>query len=361
LALGRPGAVVAVWAVMALGAAAMLPRIVVDTDVITFFSKNSRVRTDFASVNRLLTGAVPIYVLVSGEKEGRFREPETLRAVESLQAALSQLDGVSQVLSSVDLIARVNRAMNEDDPAEERIPDSRAAVAEATFLLPKAKLRRFSTSNHERGNLIVRTGRSGSAAVRDLEERIDEVLAAAELPAGFTTDVTGNTILINRSADGIAGTQAMQVSFAAGTIFLLICAVFRSLRIGLISIVPNVVPVLLFFGLLGLGVAPLSLPTSLIGSIALGIAIDDTMHFLVAYQARRAAGKEPEVAARECILQVGRPIIMTSIMLIVGFLVILGSGFATLQEFGYLTAITMALCLTTDLILLPALLVRVRA
>ena len=102
-------------------------------------------------------------------------------------------------------------------------------------------------------------------------------------------------------------------------------------------------------------------PTSLIGCIALGIAIDDTMHFLVAYQRQRSQGASPEVAVRHCIRQVGRPIVMTSIMLVVGFLVILASGFGTLREFGYLTALTMAICLTTDLILLPALLVRLRA
>jgi len=361
MAIGRSGTVLAIWVVMALGAVAVLPRITIDTDVITFFAKDSRVRTDFSSVNRLLTGAVPIYVMVSGDAEGSFRQPETLRAIEALQSSLGEVDGVSQVLSSVDLIRLVNRAMHNDSPEQERVPDTREAVAEATFLLPKAKLRRFATSNHSRGNLIVRTGQSGSKSVRALEERIRDVLAGAELPEGFESNVTGNAILINRSADGIASTQATQVGFAAGTIFLLICAVFRSIRIGLVSIVPNVIPVLLFFGLLGTGVAPLSLPTSLIGSIALGIAIDDTMHFLVAYRARRSAGATPEAAARECILQVGRPIIMTSIMLVVGFLVILASGFATLQEFGYLTAITMALCLTTDLILLPALLVRLRA
>ena len=361
MAIGRSGTVLAIWVVMALGAVAVLPRITIDTDVITFFAKDSRVRTDFSSVNRLLTGAVPIYVMVSGDAEGSFRQPETLRAIEALQSSLGEVDGVSQVLSSVDLIRLVNRAMHNDSPEQERVPDTREAVAEATFLLPKAKLRRFATSNHSRGNLIVRTGQSGSKSVRALEERIRDVLAGAELPEGFESNVTGNAILINRSADGIASTQATQVGFAAGTIFLLICAVFRSIRIGLVSIVPNVIPVLLFFGLLGTGVAPLSLPTSLIGSIALGIAIDDTMHFLVAYRARRSVGATPEAAARECILQVGRPIIMTSIMLVVGFLVILASGFATLQEFGYLTAITMALCLTTDLILLPALLVRLRA
>ena len=143
---------------------------------------------------------------------------------------------------------------------------------------------RFETSNHSRANLIVRTGQAGSEAIRALERRIHEVLDRAELPAGFTTGVTGNAILLNRSADGIAGNQATQVGFAAATILVLICIVFRSIPIGLISMVPNIIPVLLFFGILGIGVAPLSLPTGLIGSIALGIAIDDTMHFLVAYR-----------------------------------------------------------------------------
>jgi predicted RND superfamily exporter protein len=361
VAVGRPGAVLVVWSVFLVIAGFAIPRIAIDTDVITFFLKDSRVRTDFAAVNELLTGAVPIYVLVHGEEEGAFRDPPTLRAVERLQARLEGLEGVGQVLSSVDLIRLANEAMHQGDTAEARIPDTRTGLAEATFLLPKAKLRRFSTSNHSRGNLVVRTGQSGSAAVRALEDRIRGVLETADLPPGFSTGVTGNAVLLNRSADGIAGNQATQVGFAAVTIFLLICAVFRSFRVGLISMVPNVIPVVIFFGVLGAGAAALSLPTSLIGSIALGIAIDDTMHFLVAYQKRRGEGLSPDEAADQCIRQVGRPIVMTSIMLVVGFLVILASGFATLREFGALTALTMGICLTTDLLLLPALLVRLRA
>jgi predicted RND superfamily exporter protein len=361
LAVGRSGAVLSVFFVLAGAAVLVIPRIAIDTDVITFFLEDSRVRTDFAAVNELLTGAVPIYVLVHGTEEGAFREPATLRAIEALQARLEGLEGVGQVLSSVDLVREANKALHEGQASEARIPDTREGLAEATFLLPKARLRRFSNSNHSRGNLVVRTGQSGSAAVRALEERILRVLDATQLPEGYVTGVTGNAVLLNRSADGIAGNQATQVGFAAVTIFLLICLVFRSLRVGLISMVPNVIPVLIFFGVLGAGAAPLSLPTSLIGSIALGIAIDDTMHFLVAYQARRRAGLAPDVAASECVRQVGRPIVMTSIMLVVGFLVILASGFATLREFGALTALTMAICLATDLLLLPALLVRTRA
>lgn len=361
LATERSTPVLVFWLLIAIASGIAIPRIQIDTDFISFFLDDDPVRTDFEAVNELMTGVVPIYVLVSGQEEGTFREPSALRLLEELQAELVAIPGVTQVLSSVDLIRLSNRAMKEGDPASDRIPDTRREVAEATFFLPKSKLRRFATSNHARANLVVRTNQSGSRAIRAVEAEIRAVLDRADMPSNFVTDVTGNSILLNRGADQIAGNQALQVGLAAGTILILIVAVFRSTRIGLISMVPNVVPVLVFFGILGLGAAPLSLPTSLIGSIALGIAIDDTMHFLVAYQSQRSRGESPEDAVRHCIRQVGRPIVMTSIMLVVGFLVILASGFGTLREFGYLTAITMAICLTTDLILLPALLVRLRA
>ena len=151
----------------------------------------SPVRTDFDAVNRLMTGAVPIYVLVSGSQEGDFREPATLRAVERLQAELESIPGVIEVLSSVDLIRLANQALNEGDEASARIPATRREVAEATFFLPKSKLRRFSTSNHSRGNLIVRSDRSGSRAVRAVEAEIRAALARADFPESFTSDVTG--------------------------------------------------------------------------------------------------------------------------------------------------------------------------
>jgi predicted RND superfamily exporter protein len=360
LALHRSGTLLVFWALVTVTAAAAIPRVEIDTDFISFFRADSKVRTDFDAVNRLLAGAVPIYIPIVGPGAGAFREPAALRAVARLQADLERLPGVSEVLSSVDIIRIANRAMHDDDLQHATIPKTRAAVAEVVFLLPKDDLRRFTTSNHSRGNLIVRSHRSGSAAVRELEARIQEVLDQADFPPGFYASVTGNAILLNRSADEIAGNQVMQVGLAALAILGLIVAVFGSLRLALIAMVPNVVPVVLFFGVLGLGAAPLSIPTSLIGSIALGIAIDDSMHFLVAYRRQRELGRSPAEAAEICIITVGRPIAMTSIMIVVGFLVILASEFATLQEFGALTALTMAICLATDLLLLPALLVRFR-
>lgn len=359
LAVDHSSLVLRFWGVASVAAIIAIPQITIDTDVITFFKSNSKVRTDFAAVNELITGTVPIYVMIGGPEEGTFREPEHLRRIERLQSQLEALPGVRQVLSSVDFVKLATSAMQGKPQNEGSIPDTRAAVAEATFLLPKSQLRRFTTSNHSRVNLIVRTGRAGSAAIRGLEADIRATLREADLPETFTAHVSGNAVLLNRSADGIARNQATQVGFAALAIFALIWGTFRSVRVALIAMAPNIAPVLIFFGMLGTGIAPLSLPTSLIGSIALGIAIDDTMHFLVAYQAQKALGRDASQAARHCIRNVGRPIVLTSIMLVVGFSMILISGFATLQEFGILTAFTMAVCLITDLLLLPALLVRV--
>ncbi len=357
-----PTSVLVFWAVLTIGAVSLIPRIVIDTDYLMFFLEDSRVRTDFAAVNRLLAGAVPIYVPVHGEGEGAFRDPAGLRAVERIQHELSRTPGVSQVLSAVDIVRLANRGLYDDDPAQERIPDHRPELAEIFFLIPKEKLRRFANSNHSKANLIVRTALIGSASIRELEDRIREAILRADLSDNLQTHVTGNTILINRSADGIAGNQGLQVGLAAFTIFLLVTGVFRSLRLGLIAMVPNIVPVLLFFGTLGAGVATLSVATSLIACIALGIAVDSTVHFLVSYRrVRESRGLSPEEAVNEVIRVIGRPIATSSIMLVIGFLVITVSGFATLREFGYLTGTTMAICMFTDLGLLPALVTRLRA
>jgi len=351
-----PGPVLVATAAASLAAAVLVPRIAIDTDYLSYFRPDDPVRVEFEAVNRLLAGAIPIYVVLDALAPGDYREPERLRAAEALQARLAAVPGVSRTLSAMDTMRKLNRAFHAGDPAEERIPDTRGGVTELFFLIPKSELARFSTINQGQANLVVRTGAVGSAAVQELAARLE---AAVEASEGVGGAVTGNAILLARSADGIARGQPRSVAIAAVAIFALVSLSLRSLPIGALAMVPNLVPVLLYFGLLGAGVAPLSLPTSLIGCIALGVAIDDTVHFLVRYRAERAMGP-PEAAVRAAVRRVGRPIVVTSLMLASGFGLIAASEFQTLQQFGELTALTMGLCLVTDLVVLPALLLRLR-
>jgi predicted RND superfamily exporter protein len=268
---------------------------------------------------------------------------------------------VSRTLSLVDTVRVMNRVMSRDDPEAERIPETRGAVAELIFMAPKGDLDRYTNVNHSRANVLVRTGAVGSAAVRSVAAQLETAISKSALPEGIAASVTGNAILLSRSADGIARSQPRTVCQAALAIFVLVTVTFRSLRLGAVAMVPNLVPVVIFFGALGLGAAPLSLPTSLIGSVALGIAVDDTVHFLVRYGRERRRGLSPEQAALLSARRVGRAIAITSLMLMAGFLVVGLSSFATLRQFGILSAATMGVCLLTDLVLLPALLVRTRS
>jgi len=320
----------------------------------------ARLRLDFEAVNELLAGAIPLYVVLESDGPGSFREPAATDAMARLQAGFDGVEGVSRTLSFLDSMRVLNRALHADDPAAEKIPETRPGITELLFMIPKNELQRFTTVNHGRSNIVVRTGEVGSAAINELTAALKGVIESTPLPETMRAGVTGNAILLARSADGIAEGQPRSVALAAVTIFLVIALGLRSPRLGAVAMIPNLVPVLLYFGILGLGAAPLSLPTSLIGCVALGIAIDDTVHFLVRYREERSAGATPEAAAQRCTRFVGRPIAVTSVVLVAGFLVVTLSEFATLQEFGVLAAITMTLCLLTDLVLLPALLLRFR-
>jgi predicted RND superfamily exporter protein len=249
-------------------------------------------------------------------------------------------------------LRQLNRAFHQDEPEWERLPETRPAVTEFLFMMPKSASSRLMTVDHARANLVVRTGAVGSSQVLALSRSIEEAILKEEMPA-VAVEVSSNAILLSRSADGIARSQPLSIAMASIAIALLVSFALGSIRLGLIAMIPNVIPVLIFFGALGVGAADLSVPTSLIGCMALGVAIDDTVHWLSRYRAERVLGRGKKLAIQTTLRRVGRPIAITSLMLGFGFLVVTGSRFATLQSFGWLSAFTMAVCLLTDLLLLP--------
>ena len=224
-------------------------------------------------------------------------------------------------------------------------------VAEVKIVPTPNAIKRENNSRHidVEGNV---KGRDLASVAEEVEDRLD----ALKFPVGYHPLVIGEY----KALESAQATLLYTSIAAAIAIFILISVGLTSMLLGSIAMIPNLIPVLIFYGLLGLGLAPLSLPTSLIGCMALGIAIDDTVHFLVRYRAERRKGASPEDAALACSRFVGRPIAITSVMLFLGFMVVGVSEFASLQEFGVLSALTMGICLVTDLILLPAVLVRAR-
>ncbi len=361
LVAARTDRVLLVWGALAVVAALLIPRIEVDTDYLRFFDVEDPVRRDFRAVGDALAGAVPLYVTITGRREGLFRDPQMLAWLDRRIAGLRGLGDVDEVVSIVDFLRTANRALEGGDEAALVLPPGEGATGEILLLLPKNRLRRVLSADRAATNLILRSRVGGSSGVRELARSVREVLAREASPEPVAIEVTGNVVITNRGADGIAGDQLSTVAATTVAIFALVAVAFGSPALAGLAMIPNVVPVLMFFGLLGLGAASLSLPTSLVGCIALGIAVDDTAHFLASYRRLRAGGRDSGDAVAVCVRTLGRPIVATSAMLVAGFLVVGCSSFATLREFGILSATTMVVCLAADLILLPALLLRLRA
>jgi len=172
--------------------------------------------------------------------------------------------------------------------------------------------------------------------------------------------VTGNTVLVARTMDAIALGQALSLASAMIIIYAILVVLFASFRIGLLALIPNVLPVLVYFGVLGWTGVSLNVVTGLVACLVLGVAVDDTIHILVQFDraARRHASEEKGVT--EALRAVGRPVTYTTAALCIGFLVLMASENKSQVEFGALAAFTLAVAWLIDMTFTPALAARIR-
>jgi hypothetical protein len=343
------GAGVALCALSAWQASAIR----VETDYLGFFDRDSAVRVDNRRITEKLGGSLPIYLVIDGEGPGAVTRLEVLAAMRELQEFVAGLPGVDGSLSLADYFSVMQRVLNPESGG--RLPGSQGEVEQILLFADPAEIRPVANRDFSRANVIVRTRLSGSAEVGELARRVTD-WAAAHLPRGVEVRPTGTLILLNRSADALAYGQVTGLAQVLLVLLILMSLFFLSLRIGLLTLVPNVVPIVVLFGFMGWWGIPLNVSTSMIAAIAIGIAVDDTIHYLSEFNSQiRTIGNQEEAILRTAQV-IGRPIIFTAIALTAGFLVVCLSSFQPVRHFGVLASVTMAVGLVTELVLTPALL-----
>jgi hypothetical protein len=179
-------------------------------------------------------------------------------------------------------------------------------------------------------------------------------------PPEVTVRPTGSLILLNEATDDIVWGQITSLGFALVVIFVVLSLLFLSIKVGLLSLLPNVLAILILFGVMGITGITLNLGTSIIASIAIGIAVEDAIRYLARLSDEIRTTHDQEKAIFQTISTVGKPIIYASTALGLGFMVFFFSSFVPIQKFGFLTALTVAVAFVNDLILLPALLATTR-
>jgi predicted RND superfamily exporter protein len=333
-------------------------RIETTTEFVGNLDPGAPLRADFEAVNARLGGANLIQIPLQGEEPEAFLEPANLRALESLQGWLAQQPEVGGTVSLVDTVKLLNRALHDGDPAAYAVPETRRQVHQLLLFGASDETRRLVDAQYQTANLIVRSTVGDSRGVADLVGRIRERLAA--LPAGLRGEPTGNVVLLGESIDDLSRGQWSSLIGAFVAIYLCLAALFTSWRVGLLALFPNVVPIALYYGALGVSGIPLNPWTSLIGSIALGIAADDTIHFMARFntEARRLADERRALLAS--LRAVLRPVTFTLVGLCLGFAVLAFSELRSQAQFGLLAAATLALGWVADVTVTPALCAGVR-
>lgn len=352
LAMGRRRAVLVLSAVICLVSLWGATRIRVATDYLGFFSPLSRFRIDNARIAAELGGTQPIYVVVDGDAPGSILQLETLSAIRDLQQFIGEQPGTDRSLSVADFISAVWKVLNPD--AKTSLPERQADVEQILQFVSSSDVKPVVTPDYSRANIIVGTHLSGSAAISDLVRRI-ETYAQTRFRRGLQVRVTGTIVLLNRSADALARGQVAGLGQVMFVLLVLMSLLFLSLRAGLLSLAPNILPIIILFGVMGWLGIDLNISTAMIAVIAIGIAIDDTIHYLSAFNKEIRATGDPEAAILRVGRSVGRPIVFTSIGLAAGFLIVYLSNFQPIQHFGLLASITMVVALFADLLMVPAL------
>ncbi len=340
-----------------------VPRNELNDQFVQYFEKGVEFReaTDFTNQN--LTGIYNVDFDLKGNGPGGISDPAYLRTLDEFESWMRQQPGVLQVNSLSHVIKRLNRNMHGDDPAMQRIPDSRELAAQYLLLYEMSLPYGLDLNNQIN---VDKSASRFSVTLTDLSARqmrnlvhTSEAWLESNAPAGMFSHGIGPAIMFAYISE--RNVKSMVLGTLVALVLISACLIFalRSLRYGILSLVPNLIPAMLTFGLWGIFVREVNLGLANVMAMSLGIVADDTIHFLSKYlRGRREHGYGADDAVRYAFSSVGKALVVTSVVLITGFAVMTQSVFALNSNMGWFTVIAIFVALTADFMLLPALLLQ---
>ena len=297
-----------------------------------------------------------VFVYDSGAADG-IKNAEILTHLDGLQAYAGQSPIVKKTYSVGDILKDVNQSFHGDDPNYYRLPDSNELIAQYLLMYEISggeDLADYLGGDYRHTTLELRVDITDSSRLEALIDDLEQYLK--DHPAnGAQIEITGIGLLWVKMAGYIASSQLWGYGLAFSIIALVLCLAFRSIKVGLLAMIPNLFPVVLVLGLLGWQEIHLDYFRLLLATVAIGIAVDDTVHITTRIRKEFLRSRNYEEAIHRSLLSVGRALVITTVILTLSFLVYLASDMAVLANFGILLSTTMFAALFADLFLLPSL------
>lgn len=327
-------------------------------DLVSFLDQDSSLHQRLAQSSAQLAGAKVLFLTLY-DQPGAFLDPVNLRELDALSEYLRNIPELDTVTSFADIVSRIYQQMRGGDPMDARIPDTQAAVQQMLLFTRADNFASYVSADYARANLVIRCNLNDSIQLNQSAADIRAALESGRFgPQEFT--LTGEALVVAAAVDSIVLAQVISLGGMIALLFLIVSSLFLSVRCGLLTVLANLFPVLMVFGLMGLSDITLNVGTCMVAAITLGIAIDDTLHLLVRFNRELKSTKREKTAIENALRHELNPMVSTSLALAGGFLVLAFSSFGPVREFGLLSAAVLLLALVTDVAVTPMLFARTR-
>ena len=314
--------------------------------------------TEFVSDN--FTGLETFEYSLNSGQEGGVTDVEYLSQVDAFAEWYRAQPQVTHVFAISDIMKRLNKNLHGDDPAYYALPEESDLAAQYLLLyefsLPVGRdLNNLIDVGRSSTRLTVVLKRLSSNEQIELDDRAQGWLR--QNAPGLEAEASGVSVISAHASQRNIESMLLGTVIAMGIVSLLLIIVFRSVRLGLISLIPNFVPAAMAFGLWGYAMGEVGVAASIVTAIAFGIIVDDTIHFMTKYVRARREGLAPTESVRSAFRSVGRALFTTTVVFALGFMVFGASGMANNQALGLLVGMTVIVALLADFLFLPPLLI----
>jgi predicted RND superfamily exporter protein len=353
-----PGRVVVVSLAVGAIAASGMFRLRVDTNHINFFRPGHPISRSAVVIDRELSGVYSFQIMLEGPADA-LKTPDALHRIDRLEESLRAFPHVRKVTSVADYVKRVNRELNDGRLEASVVPDDADAIAQELFVFGlggegRQELERMVSTDYSRAQISIKLESMSSDLVLQLVEDADRLAKSTFSGTGITPIATGSGRLFSTLDHYLVTSQLSSFATAFITVFGVIFVVFRSARFGVLTIVPNVLPVLAVLGVMGYLDISMNIATVMLASVALGVVDDDTIHFINRYRKEVARGASTDEAIAVATAHEGRASLTTAVINSCGFGVLLLSEYRPTAWFGGLLALTLGVAFLAEVFILPA-------
>lgn len=338
----------------------------IDSQILDQYPEDSTFAQSVRVADEHMMGAYSMVLYLDFNEDFALQDPVVLKAMEELQNKFETKyeKYVVMTRSLVDVVKDANQKLNRGSQEHYRIPETREVLGQTLFLFNTAnpsERQRLVNDSYRRANIKIALHSYGSheysAVFQQMRADIDEMMGKlkAEYP-GAEVSITGIFALAMQAAQYLTENQAITFGIAIAVVSVILLLVFGSVKVGLIALIPNLIPALLTLGLLGLSGVTLDFYTMMLAPIIIGISVDDTVHFISHYQQQLKQDGDVHAALRRTMTEAGPGVVFTALILGLGFGIMAVASAAGTSNMGKFGALAIFMGLLNDLFLLPALL-----